>query len=399
LAEVAHKLNVGAVLEGSVRKDGNHARIAAQLINAVTGFQLWSQTYDRDLRNVLSLQTEIATAVTKALQATLLADAAAVIEQGGTQNPQAFDAYLRGKDILNHLGDKATLLASIAAFDEATRLDHGFAKAYAEKAIAESNFAEYYAGPDVRKRFQQARATAERALALAPELGAAHAAIGRVLWTGFFEFDRALAEYQRALALSPNDADVLMRAGQFFSDMGRADAGVTSARRGVALDQLNHRAHSILGSTLEAAHRHREAIEAFSRALALNQNDARAAAFRGLSLLGLGEFESARQSCATPPLDWKNQLCLAIAYDKLHRRREAEAELSAMKTEMGDAAAYQYAEIYAQWGDVPKALDWIETAYRLRDSGLSGLKADPFLDPLRDEPRFQAIERKLKFPA
>jgi hypothetical protein len=113
----------------------------------------------------------------------------------------------------------------------------------------------------------------------------------------------------------------------------------------------------------------------------------------------LGEFESARQSCATPPLDWKNQLCLAIAYDKLHRRREAEAELSAMKTEMGDAAAYQYAEIYAQWGDVPKALDWIETAYRLRDSGLSGLKADPFLDPLRDEPRFQAIERKLKFPA
>jgi hypothetical protein len=114
--------------------------------------------------------------------------------------------------------------------------------------------------------------------------------------------------------------------------------------------------------------------------------------------LKLGEFESARHSCASPPLDWMNRFCLAIAYDKLHRHPEAEAEVSALKSEMGDAAAYQYAEIYAQWGDVPKALDWIETAYRLKDNGLRVLRVDTFVDPLRDAPRFQAIERKLKFP-
>ena len=156
LSDVAHKLNVGAVLEGSVRKAGDQVRITAQLINAVTGFHLWSQTYDRDLKDILKLQTEIATAVTKALQATLLADAAATIELGGTQNPQAFDAYLRGKNSDNS-NDRTAVLNAIAAFDEAIRLDPGFAKAYASKALAENGFAEYYGvGAEIREHFQRA---------------------------------------------------------------------------------------------------------------------------------------------------------------------------------------------------------------------------------------------------
>jgi hypothetical protein len=114
--------------------------------------------------------------------------------------------------------------------------------------------------------------------------------------------------------------------------------------------------------------------------------------------LHLGDAESARQSCNTPPLDWESHLCLAIAYDKLHRRSDAEAELATTKTDMGDAAAYQFAEIYAQWGAVPKSLDWLETAYRLRDPGIVSLRADDFFGPLRNEPRFQEIERKLNIP-
>jgi TolB-like protein len=398
LSDVAHKLNVGAVLEGSVRKDGGHVRITAQLIDAVTGFHMWSQTYDRDLKDVLKLQTEIATAVTKALQATLLADAAAAIELGGTKNPQAFDAYLRGKAGRDRM-DRSTALANIAAFDEAIRVDPRFAKAYAAKALAENGFAVYYgAGTEIREHFQRARAAAEKALELAPELGEAHSAFATVLQLGFFDFNGALAEHERALALSPNDSGVLLRAGWFFADIGRADEGAAMARRGVSLDQLNPRAYRTLAIVLDDAHLHREAIEAANRSLSLNPNDTRQTAIRGLALLPLGDVEAARNSCDTPPLDWESRLCLAIAYDRLHRRSDADAQLAAMKDDLGDASAYQYAEIYAQWGDIPKALDWIEVAHRLKDPGISAIKVDEFLAPLREEPRFKSILRELNLP-
>jgi TolB-like protein len=142
VADIARKLNVGAVLEGSVRKDGGRVRITAQLINAVTGFHLWSQTYDRDLKNVLALQTEIATAVTQALQATLLADASTVVELGGTHDPHAFDAYLSGRGI--KVISKETNLAQIAAFDEAIQLDPMYAKAYASKGRSLGHYAGSY---------------------------------------------------------------------------------------------------------------------------------------------------------------------------------------------------------------------------------------------------------------
>jgi TolB-like protein/Flp pilus assembly protein TadD len=399
LSDIAHKLNVGAVLEGSVRKDGSHVRITAQLINALTGFHLWSQTYDRDLKDVLKLQSEIATAVTTALQATLLADAATTIELGGTQKTAAFDAYLRGKKSERDAPSRNTLLASIAALDEAIRLDPGFAKAYAGKAKLESFFADYYGrGAEVREHFVQARSAARRALELAPELGEAHSAYAWVLEDGYLDFGGALAEHERALALSPNDSDVLLRAGRFLVDIGRADEGIALARRGASLDQLNPRAYRSLNATLDGSHHYREAAEAAARALSLNPSDRRPAAMRGLSLLQLGELEAARQSCDTPPLDWQNRMCLAIAYDKLHRRSEAEAQVAAMKADLGDASAYQYAEIYAQWGDTVKALEWLETAYRLKDPGIGSIKIDEFLDPLRQEPRFQEIERQLKIP-
>jgi len=399
LSEVAHKLNVGAVLEGSVRKDGNHVRITAQLINAVTGFHLWSQTYDRDLKDVLKLQAEIATAVTQALQATLLANAAATIELGGTQNPQAFDAYLRGRNVGRDIYDRSGPLAAIAAYDEAIRLDPGFAKAYASKAAAETGFAEYYGvGPEIREHFQSARAAAEHSLQLAPQLGEAHADYAGVLARGFFDFHGALAEYERALALSPNDSTVLLSAGWFFADIGRTEQGASLARRGVSLDQLNPRAYRALAVTLDAAQQYRGAIEAADRSLSINPKDTRQDALRGLAQLHLGDAEAARKSCDTPPLDWESRLCLAIAYDKLHRAADAQAQMAAMMSELGDASSYQYAEIYAQWGDTPKALDWLEKAYRVKDPGITGFVGDAFLDPLRREPRFQEVVRQLDFP-
>ena len=270
---------------------------------------------------------------------------------------------------------------------------------YASKALSESGFAEYYGvGAETREHFQRARTAAERAIELAPDLGEAHSALARVLDDGFLDFHGALAEHEKALALSPNDSGVLLRAAWFLADIGRTNEAATMARRGTSVDQLNPIAYRTLAIVLDDVHLYREAIEAANRALSLSPSDLRQAALRGLALLKLGEYESALQSCNTPPLDWESRLCLAIAYDKLHRRPEAEAQVATMKTEMGDAPAYQYAEIYAQWGDIPRALDWLETAYRLKDPGIVALKADEFFIPLRNEARFQEVERKLNLP-
>ncbi len=399
VADIARKLNVGAVLEGSVRKDGNQVRITAQLINATTGFHLWSQTYDRDLKNVLALQWEIATAVTKALKATLLTDAATSIEIGGTQNPAAFDAYLRGKHLERGNFDKENTLARIAAFSEAARLDPKFAKAYVGAANAQNTYANNFApGPEVRSWFKQARENSEKAIALAPELGEAHAAMAGIWERGYLDFARAQAEYDRALTLSPNDTEVLLRSGTFFVTQGRGEAGLSNIRRAIALDQLNPEGYARLSIGLTYAHQYREAIEADERTLQFNPSDFAIKNSRGMNHLLLGELDAARESCDTPKRSWQGRLCMSILYDKLHRRSDAEAELAAMQAELGDSASYQYAEIYAQWGNIPKALDWLDTAYRLPDPGIGTLRVDSLIDPLRKEPRFQQIERKLKFP-
>jgi serine/threonine-protein kinase len=399
VAVVARKLNVGAVLEGSVRKDGSHVRITAELINALTGFQLWSQTYDRDLKSVLALQTEIATAVTKALQATLLSNAATSIEIGGTQVPAAFDAYLRGESLERGNLDKETTLARIAAYSEAIRLDPKFAKAYVGVANAQNSYANNYANDsDVSAYFKQARAASEQAVTLAPELGEAHASVAYVLERGFLDFTRAMAEYDRALELSPNDPDVLLRSGVYFATMGRTEAALSAMRRAMVLDQLNPVGYARLAVALTYAHQYRQAIDASQRALQLNPHDDAIRNYIGYDYMLLGEYSAARPLCATSKPSWVGLLCLAILDDKEHRHAEAEAQMAAMKAELGDGAAYQYAEIYAQWGDIPKALDWLDTAYRLPDPGIGTLRVDELIDPLRKQPRFQEIERKLQLP-
>ena len=180
--------------------------------------------------------------------------------------------------------------------------------------------------------------------------------------------------------------------------MGRTDAGFASVRRAVVLDPLNPRSHYVLGRVLYFARRYDEAIAAWSAALSVEPKYKPAHGFRGLTYYALGNLESARSSCEFDPEYWLGQWCLAVTYDKLGRRADAEAALTKLKAVNGDASAYQYATIYAQWGGTAKALEWLEKAMRLRDSGLEWLKTDPLLDPLRTEPRFQAIERELRFP-
>jgi TolB-like protein/Flp pilus assembly protein TadD len=399
IATVAHKLNVGAVLEGSVRRSAHTIRVTAQLINAVTGFHVWSKTYDRDLGDVLKLQTEIATAVASALKVTLLGDVAAKVELGGTRNPAAFDAYLRGAKAVSSRRDSKDLPAAIAAYTEAIRLDPHYALAFAAQSLALSTAAAEAATPAaVREDLDKAQADARQALALAPDLAQAHLASALVSAIGTLDFTEASTAYERALALAPGNAQILGESGLFTAYMGHFDAGLAATRRAVVLDPIARRSHTLLGRALYAARRYEEAVAAFAEVIRLDPDFKSVYPERGLAYYGLGDLPSARASCETKPDHWVSQWCLAVIYDKLGRHADAEAELTKLKAALGDAAAYQYATIYAQWGNRAKALESLDTAWRLRDPGLENLKTDPLLDPLRQEPRLQAIERELKFP-
>ncbi len=399
LRTVAHKLNVGAVLEGSVRRSDHTIRITAQLVNAVTGFHLWSKTYDRDLGDVLQLQTEIATAVAAALKVKLLGDVAAKVELGGTRNPAAFDAYLRGRRA-SLTPDNKDRQTAIAAYTEAIGLDPNYALALANRSIVLSDYASEASEPAVRESFDKAQSDALRAIALAPDLAEAHLALASYFESGSLDFIRTNEEYERTLALAPGNARILRDSGTFAVYMGRIEAGIAAVRRAVDLDPLNSYRHGSLGLAFYYGRQYKKAIAAFQNALALDPEATWGLASRGIAYYASGDFERARASCESSPKSESLyvQVCLSLVYHKLGRHADAEGMLSKLKASFSDAMAYQYVQIYAQWGNSSVALKWLETAVRLRDPGLEALKVDPLVDPLRREPRFQAIERDLKFP-
>jgi TolB-like protein len=401
LATVARKLNVASVLEGSVRRSGHTIRVTAQLNNAMTGFHMWSQNYDRDLGDVLQLQSDIATAVAETLKITLLGDVAARIKLGGTTNPVAFDAYLRGlrgAQAFNATRDARDIQVGVAAYTEAIRLDPHYALAFAERSIAYTLYAEVVTGADIRENFDKSQVDAHQAITLAPELSEGHLAMANVLAMGSLDFTEASKAYEHARELAPGNAEALRESGRFAVFMGNFDVGLATAQRAVVLDPLNPRSHYVLGVAAYFARRYREAAAVFPGLISLQSDNKPAYAFRGLAYYGLGDLQGARASCETKPDYWASRWCLAVVYDKLGRHADAEAVLVKMKEAFGDASAYQYATIYAQWGNRAKALEWLDTATRVRDPGLEFLKTDPLMDPLRNEPRFQAIERELKFP-
>jgi TolB-like protein/Flp pilus assembly protein TadD len=275
IGTIARKLNVGAVLEGSVRRSAHTVRITAQLINAVTGFHMWSQTYDRDLGDVLKLQTELAESVAGAFKVTLLGDVAAKVEVGATRNPAAFDAYLRASKAYFAQGNEheQDSLVALAGYTEAIRLDPNYALAYAARSIALQAHAEnYVTGALVRDYLNKAQADAQRAITLAPDLGEAHLALA-VLYKRSLDFTRASQEFTRALALAPGSARQLRNYGVFGVMMGHTQAGLGAAHRSVMLDPLNSDTHSDLGKSLLLARRYDEALAALKDAKALDPSE------------------------------------------------------------------------------------------------------------------------------
>jgi len=402
VATIGRKLNVGALLEGSVRRAGSTVRITVQLINAETGFQMWSQSYDREVADILKVQTDVATAVARQLKLTLTDEVSAQLELGGTRNEEAYDAYLRAEQLLTRVGVHSNdTRRALADLDRAIALDPGYARAHSQRAWALHGLV---LGAEPRDRAAlraQALAAAERAVALAPQLGEAHAALASVRAYALFDWTGAAPEFERALALAPGSAQVETEFAFYAADLGHRDASIGAARRAVSLDPQNPWAHAVLGSVLLYARRYDEALQAYHDTDVLQPGSPGLAAARAQTLLAAGRVEQARLECESPATalhaDDRHH-CLALAYHALGRPADAAAELAKFQALDGDAAAYDYAATYAQWGRVAESLQWLSKAERLRDPLFWLLKVDWHLDPLRDQPQFQELVERMHFP-
>jgi TolB-like protein/Flp pilus assembly protein TadD len=397
IATIAHRLNVGAVLEGSVRRSAHTVRVTAQLIDPVTGFHMWSQTYDRSPGDVLQMQSEIAGAVAAALKLNLLGDLPAKIELGGTRDAGAFDAYLLATKSFRDRHARNGIDGAIANYTKAIDADPNYALAYAGRSIAFAYFASDYAtGSSVRAYSDKAEADARKAIALAPDLGLAHLALGNAFETAL-SFGPARTEYERAIALEPGNAAIQEFYGFLAVCVGDVEQGLRALRRAVTLDPLSSGAQNSLGLGLRLARRYQEALEVLKRAQALSPQDSSIAVNLGISQYNLGDYQGALTSCEQQDDNPFLLMCSAMVYAKLGKRADAEAALKKIRPSEG-VADVLYSWIFAQWGETSRALDSLETAMRQRSPYLEELKMVGAYDPIRKEPRFQAIERELKFP-
>ena len=351
---IARKLNVGAILEGSVRRADNTLRITVQLINGENGFHVWSQTYDRSLTDILQVQTDVATAVARQLEVKLVGDETDKIEVGGTRVPEAYDAFLHGIQTLANwdLG-AAPLKAALVAFDKALSLDPGYASAHAQRARVLDYMAIFAAAPQERAGYQKrAYEAAERAVALAPKFGAARVELAQMLAYALFDFKRALPEFEKALALEPGSARVQSAIAGFYSQLDRSERAISAARRAVSLDPQNVRTHIQLGIVLLDARQYDESLLALQHSEVLSPKSRYAELWIIDALLASGQVQSARERCESrsAPLDEDNRHeCLALVYHAMGQQTRAERELAQMKALDGDKSALTYASIYAQW--------------------------------------------------
>jgi len=240
---------------------------------------------------------------------------------------------------------------------------------------------------------------AQHAVDLVPELATAHADLAFVLQTSLADFSRAEAEYRRAMALAPGDAATLMNYGRFQLEMGHTQEAIAAAEKAAALDPLAARRHGNLAIILAYGRHYDEARQALRRAalLGLGASTAERVTMGVLETLQ-GNAAAAARACGGD-VDYRHMMCLAIADHMLGRQNDAEAELRKIRAILGDNGAFLYVRIYAQWGQTAEALQWLQTAWQLRDPGLIELKVDPALDSVRATPQYQALVRELRLPA
>jgi len=389
LPEIARELNVGTVLEGSVRRAGNKVRVTAQLIKAHDGYHLWSETYDRELDDVFAIQSDIAAHVAEAMEATLLGDGDAV-EKQGTSSPEAYDAYLRGLYLANQGSSDEIWQSAYEAFRTATELDPEFAPAWAglgnalERLIGNGVIQPVDGWPQVRE-------VLARAEALDPDLPETLVLRANVAESVDYEWQEGLELSRRAVALRPGDAGLLRHLSAIAGRLGFADEAVAAAKRAVELDPLNIVTATRLTATYAEVRQFDHCLATAQRTLELNPQALGARAMFSWCQLKNGDPEAARAIVEGMPMTWGPLLVQAIANARLGRMEASRAAYDEMERRYGDAAAYQLAVINAEWGDADAAFRWIDRAIEARDPGVSYLLGDDLVDPLRGDPRFQAV--------
>jgi len=402
LREIARELEVDAIVEGTVLRAGRRVRITAQLIDVAKESHLWAESYERDLRDVLALQSELARAIAREIRIKLTpVDQARFAD--APVNPEAYDAYLRGRYHWNRRSSEG-LVKAIENFRDAIAKDPTYPSAYAGLADCLAVLGFWGAVPP-NEGCGKAKELAQKALDMNPSLAEAHASLAFSITFYDYDFITAEREFNRSIELDPRYATGHYWFGFCLGMTGRYEEGYTELRRAIGLDP-----HAIMYQTLGtvfffAARRYDQAVEQYKKALELDPLLASTYCLLGLaySCKSLHEraIASARKAVELSDGSALFTALLGDVYASAGYRDEAEKILGQLQelSKQRYVTPYAVARLYAALGKQDEALRWLETAYRERAALMVCLKTDPGFDDLRPDPRFQNVLRRMNFPA
>ncbi len=400
LPQIAKQLGVAHVLEGSVQKANDQIRVNVQLINALTDTHLWAETFDRKLTDIFAVESEIAKTIADTLQAKLSGSEQHAIAARPTENTEAHQLYLKGRFFWN----KRTandLKKSIEYFEQAIAADPNYALAYAGIADAYVWLPGYTAGTP-RDCYPKAKAAATKALQLDDTLAEAHTTLALAIWLYDFDASQAIKEFQRAIELNPNYAIAHQQYGNnTLSALGRFDDAIVEGKRAVELDPLSLVINTDMGSDYYYARRYDEAIAQLHKTLEMDPGFYIAHLVLGQVLDAKGARDAAIVECekARALNDDPSVLgVLARSHGLSGNKMEAEKILDHLKKLSKEryVSAYSFALAYLGLGDKEEALRWLEQSYQDRaGSDVGFIRVDPLLDPVRDDPRFEALAEKI----
>jgi TolB-like protein/cytochrome c-type biogenesis protein CcmH/NrfG len=393
IADIAKELGVAHVLEGSVRKNGRTIRITAQLIRAATGYHVWSNTYERELDDIFRIQDEIAGAVVSALRTSLSPNLAHRAPE--SLNADSYTLLMQAQYFLL----RETLEDQEKAFEYYQRVidsDPMSATAWAGLSRVTANLWAEGVLP-WKKAFDDALHSAERAVALDPQLAEAHIALGKVHLNLGQDYAAAKREIDKAHTLDPENAVVLFWSADSAIAAGDLANAVQLLRQAVAKDPLDGETYILLGETYYYAGRFVEAEESYRKALDLIPARAGLHSALGLVLLAKGEHEQALQEIARETDARERDTSLAFGYQFLGRAAEARSALAQLEVERGKSDAYSIAQAYAFRGDRERTFLWLDRAYQQHEYFMH-IKVDPWFSSVRGDPRYKALLRRMNLP-
>jgi tetratricopeptide (TPR) repeat protein len=402
VADIARELGVDFVLEGSVRREADRVRIVAQLIRASDQTHVWAERYDRDLRSILSLQSEVARAIARQTRVTLSAETEERLGRAPSVDAAAYQAYLKGRFFLNRRTSDA-IQRAVEHFHQAIAIEPSYAEAYAGLADAHDLMASY-ANVAPHQSFERGMEAARRALELDPQLSEAHASLGAIHASYTWNWAEAESAYIRALELNPSNALAHNGYSELLSFLGRHDEAVTEAKRAIELDPLSLLVHAHLGIIYHRARRSDDALQQMKQTLSMDPNYMLGHLNLGLVLAARTSYAEAaaafqRASSYSPEYGDARGL-LGYAYAKAGRSADARAigaEIDRLSAERR-VSVYVQAHYQMAVGEPEQALAALERAYDDRSWLVALLKVDPLLDELRLHPRFQALLQQMRFP-